>query len=58
MTDKNIVYLWNVCGLSYEAIALQCRLTVDQVKTIIHKPNTYPLAYAPRNRYNDWVNGK
>lgn len=58
MSEKNIVYLWDVCGMSYETIALQCKLTVDQVKAIIHRPNPYPLAYQSRNRYNGWVNGK
>lgn len=58
MSEKNIVYLWDTCGLSYDEIALQYRLSVDQVKAIIHKPKPYPLAYAPRNRYNGWVNGK
>lgn len=58
MTEKNIVYYWDICGMSYEAIALQCKLTADQVKAIIHKPNLYPLQHAPRQRYNGWVNGK
>jgi hypothetical protein len=58
MSEKNIVYLYDVCGLSYEAIALQCKLTFDQVKAIIDRPKPYPLAYVPRNRYNGWVNGK
>ena len=58
MSENNIVYLWETCGLSYETIALQCKLTVDQVKAIIHKPKMSPLAYVPRNRYNRWVNGK
>lgn len=58
MSEKNIVYLWDVCGMSYEAIALQSKLTVDQVKAIVSRPKPYPLAYVPRNRYNGWVNGK
>jgi hypothetical protein len=58
MSEKNIVYLWETCGLSYDAIALQCRLSVDQVKAIINRPKPYPLAYVPRNRYNAWVYGK
>lgn len=58
MTDKNIVYLYDVCGLSLEAIALQSGLTIDQVKAIVSKPVPYPLQYAPRQRYNGWVNGK
>ena len=58
MTDKNIVYLFDVCGLSLEAIAAQSKLTLDQVKAIVSKPIPYPLDYVPRNRYNGWVNGK
>ena len=58
MTENNIVYYWDVCGMSYEEIALQCKLTADQVKAIIDKPNPYPLQYAPRQRYNGWVYGK
>lgn len=58
MSEKNIVYWYDVCGLSYEEIALQSKLSVDQVKAIIHKPKPYPLAYVPRNRYSGWVNGK
>jgi len=58
MSEKNIIYLWDVCGLSFEAIALQCNLSVDQVKAIIQRPNPYPLAYVPRQRYSGWINGK
>ena len=58
MSEKNIVYWYDVCGLSYEEIALKSKLSVDQVKAIIHKPKPNPLAYVPRNRYNGWVNGK
>lgn len=58
MSEKNIVYYWEVCGMTYEAIALQCKLTVDQVKAIISRPKPHPLQYAPRNRYNGWVYGK
>lgn len=57
MSEKNIVYLWDVCGLSCEAIALQCKLSVNEVKAIIDKPNPCPLQYAPRQRYSGWVNG-
>jgi hypothetical protein len=58
MSEKNIVYLWDVCGLSCEAIALQCKLSVNEVKAIIDKPKPYPLAYVPRQRYSGWINGK
>lgn len=58
MTDKNIVYLFDVCGLSLEAIALQSGFTVERIRAIVSKPIPYPLQYAPRQRYNDWVNGK
>jgi len=58
MSEKNIVYLWAICELSYETIAVQCKLSVDQVKAIIHKPKPYPLQYAPRQRYSGWVKGK
>ena len=58
MTDKTIVYLYDVCGLSYEAIALQSGLTVDQIRAIVSKPNPYPLAYNARQRYSGWINGQ
>lgn len=58
MSEKNIVYLYDVCGLSCEEIALQSKLTLDQVKAIVSRPLAYPLAYVPRNRYNGWVNGR
>lgn len=58
MSDKTIVYLYDVCGLSCEAIALQSGLTVDQIRAIVSKPKPYPLAYNGRNRYSGWVNGK
>lgn len=51
MTDKNIVYLFDVCGLSVEKIALQSGLTVAQVNAIISKEPAYPLAYTPRHHY-------
>lgn len=57
MSEKNIVYLYDVCGLSCEEIALQCKLSVDQIKAIISRPKPYPLQYAPRQRYSGWVNG-
>lgn len=58
MSDKTIIYLYDVCGLSFEAIALQSGLTVDQIKAIVSKPNPYPLAYNGRNRYSQWINGQ
>jgi hypothetical protein len=58
MTEKKIVYLYDVCGLSLEEIALQSKLTIGQVKMIVSRPDPYPLDYAPRNRYNGWVSGK
>ncbi len=51
MTDKNIIYLYDVCGLSFEAIALKCGLSVDRVKLIVSSPPKYPLAYTPRHAY-------
>lgn len=58
MTDKNIVYLYDVCGLSFEAIAARYRVTVDVIGAIVTKPKPYPLQYAPRQRYSGRVNGK
>ena len=58
MTDKNIVYLYDVCGLSFEAIAARYSVTVDVIRAIVTKPNPYPLQYATRHRYSGWVNGK
>ena len=51
MTDKNIIYLYDVCGLTVDAIALQSGLTIDRVKMIVSKPPKYPLTYTPRHTY-------
>jgi transposase len=58
MTENNIVYLYDVCGLSFDAIALRYNVHVDVIREIVSKPKPYLLAYVPRNRYNGWVNGK
>lgn len=58
MTDKNIVYLYDVCGLSLEAIALQSGLTLERIRAIVSKPIAYRLQYVPRERYSGWVNGR
>lgn len=58
MTDKNIVYLYDVCGLSLEAIALQSGFTVERIRAIVSKPIAYPLDYTSRQRYSGWVNGR
>lgn len=58
MNDKNIVYLYDVCGLSIETIALQSGYSLEQVRAIVSKPPSYPLAYTPRSRYNGWINGQ
>lgn len=58
MTDKNIVYLYDVCGLSLEAIALQSGYSLERIQAIVSKPMPYQLQYVPRQRYNDWVKGK
>lgn len=51
MTDKNILYLFDVCGLTVDAIALQLGLTVDRVRMIVSAPPKYPLMYTPRYTY-------
>jgi hypothetical protein len=51
MTEKNILYLHDVCGLTVDAIALQVGLTVDRVKLIVSAPPKYPLTYTPRHAY-------
>jgi transposase len=58
MTDKNIVYLYDVCGLSFDAIAARYNVSIDVIRGIVSKPKPYPLQYAPRQRYIDWVNGR
>lgn len=58
MTENNIVYLWDTCGLSFEDIAARYNVPVDVIRDIVSKPKPYPLQYAPRQRYSDWVNGK
>jgi transposase len=58
MTENNIVYLYDVCGLSFDVIALRYNVHVDVIREIVSKPKPYPLAYQPRNRYKGWVNGK
>jgi len=51
MSDKNIVYLYDVCGLTLEAIALQLGYNLEHVHAIVAKPLSYPLAYTPRHHY-------
>lgn len=58
MTEKNILYLFDVCGLSVDAIADRYSVPVDVIRSIVSKPSPYPLQYAPRQRYSGWVYGK
>jgi hypothetical protein len=58
MTDKNVIYLYDVCGLSLEAISAQSGYSLERVRAIVSKPPVHTLACTPRNRYNEWVNGK
>jgi transposase len=58
MTEKNIVYLYDVCGLSFDAIAARYNVSIDVIRDIVSKPKPYPLQYAPRQRYSGWINGK
>lgn len=58
MTENHIIYLLDVCRLSYDEIALKTGLTAEEVRAIVSKPSPYPLQYTPRNRYSGWVNGK
>ena len=51
ITDKNIVYLFDVCGLTVDVIALQSGLPVDRVKMIVSAPPKYPLKHTPRHTY-------
>jgi hypothetical protein len=51
MTDKNIIFLFDGCGLSYEEIAVLSGLTIDRVKLIVSAPPKYPLTYTPRHAY-------
>ena len=51
MSDKNIVYLYDVCGLTVEAIASQSGYSLERVHAIVAKSPTYPLAYTPRCHY-------
>lgn len=58
MTDKNVMYLWDTCGLSFQEIADRYKVSIDVIREIVSKPKPYPLQYAPRQRYSGWVNGK
>ena len=58
MSEKNIVYLYDVCGLTVDAIAARYNVPVDVITAIVSRPTPYPLQYAPRSRYSGWVNGK
>ena len=55
MSEKNILYYYQVCGLSIPEIAVKVRLSESDVKAILSKPPSYPLAYTPRQRYSGWV---
>ena len=52
MTDKNVMYLWDTCGLSFQEIADRYKVSVDVIREIVSKPKPYPLQYAPRQRYS------
>lgn len=58
MSYKNIIYFYDVCGLSPEAIASKYSCSVEKILEIISKPPAYTLQYPPRNRRANWVNGK
>ena len=58
MSTKNVIYFYDVCGMSIEDIAKQLGLTQEKVKEILGKTPIYAPVYAPRMRYNGWVNGK
>jgi hypothetical protein len=58
MTENNVIYYYQVCGLSFDVIAARYNVPVDVIRDIVSKPKPYPLQYAPRQRYSGWVNGK
>lgn len=57
MTEKNIFYLYDVCGLSVDAIAAKYNVPIDVIRSIVSKPTVHPLQYAKRNRHSNWING-
>lgn len=57
-SDKNVLYYFDVCGMSPENIAKKLSIDVQKIREILGKTPIYRLVYAPRMRYNGWVNGK
>ena len=58
MSTKNILYYYEICGMTIEQIADKVRLPIEQIRSIVSKPPNYPSTYTPRMRYNGWVYGK
>ena len=57
-SEKNILYYFDVCGMSPETIAEKLKIDVQKIREILGKTPIYKPMYAPRMRYKGWVNGK
>lgn len=57
-SEKNVLYYFDVCGMSPEEIAKKLGVEIEKIRSILGKTPSYLPVYAPRNRYNGWVNGK
>lgn len=55
---KNVLYYFDVCGMSPEAIAQKLSVDVQKIREILGKTPSYRPVYAPRMRYNGWMYGK
>lgn len=58
MSEKTIVYYYDVCGLSPQDIAKKLNTAVERIRQVLGKTPRYRPVYAPRKRYNAWVNGQ
>jgi len=55
---KNVLYYFDVCGMSPEAIAQKLSVDVQKIREILGKTPVHRPLYTPRMRYNGWVNDK
>lgn len=58
MSEKNIVYYYDVCLMSAEDIAKKLGIPLEKVQQVLGKTPVYKPLYEPRQRYNGWINGR
>lgn len=58
MSEKNIVYYYDICLMSPEDISKKLGISIEKVWQVLGKTPNYRLLYVPRKRYNGWINGR